>query len=674
MAQTTPPPEVQRRVGELREEIRLHDHRYYVLDAPTIPDAAYDALLRELREIEQRWPLLVTPDSPTRRVGGEPLEKFPTAEHEVPMLSLDNAYGEEELVEWVERARRAVERPGDLDYVAELKIDGLSISLTYEDGVLVRGATRGDGTTGEDVTVNLRTIREIPLRLEGEAVPERAIVRGEIYMTRTGFQRLNAEREEAGEAPFANPRNAAAGSVRQLDSTITASRPLRFYAYSLLGDDSVTRQSEALERLKGWRIQVNPEWRRIGDVDELVERCLHWQEHRHDLDYEIDGVVVKVDAFDLQRELGSTSRHPRWAVAFKFPAEEATTVVRDILVTVGRTGKLTPTAVLEPVEVGGVVVQMAGLHNEDEVRRKDVRVGDTVIIARGGEVIPQVVRVVTGERPPGAEPFRMPETCPECGSPVERAEGEVAHRCLNASCPAQLRERLLHWAGRGAMDIDGLGDKLARQLVESGLVHDLADLYELDRETLAGLERMGDRSAGNLLESLERSKKRGLRRVLHGLGIRYVGDTVAAALAHPFGSMDALVEADREALEAVEGIGPKVAGAVREFFEREENRRLVRRLAEHGVTMESQRSSEGGAGPLAGKTVVLTGSLEGFTRAEARAAVEAAGGRVTSSVSGRTDFVVAGDEPGSKLDRARELGVEILDEEAFRARLETAET
>lgn len=666
----TPPEEARERVAELREEIREHDRRYYVEDAPIVPDAEYDALVRELKALEAEWPSLVTPDSPTRRVGGEPLDAFPAAVHEIPMLSLDNAYGEEELAGWVERVRRGVEDPDALAYVAELKIDGLSISLTYEDGVLVRGATRGDGTRGEDVTPNLRTIRAIPLRLTGGDVPGKAVVRGEIYMTRSGFQRLNAEREEAGEAPFANPRNAAAGSVRQLDSRITASRPLEFYGYSLHGDASVGSQWEALERLASWGVAVNPERRRIEDLDALVERCLHWQERRHDLDYEIDGVVVKIDDFEIQAALGSTSKHPRWAVAFKFPAEEASTVVEGILVTVGRTGKLTPTAILEPVEIGGVTVRMAGLHNEDEVRRKDVRIGDTVIVARGGEVIPQVVRVVKEKRPDGTEEWRMPKTCPECGSEIVRPEGEVAHRCLNASCPAQLRERILHWAGRGAMDVDGLGDKLARQLVETGLVADLADLYELDADTVAGLDRMGEVSAANLIEALERSKSRGFRRVLHGLGIRFVGDTVAAALASAFPSMEALMEADRETLEAVEGIGPKVAGAVIEFFEREENRRLVERLAGHGVEMEREEPPGDGGGPLEGRTVVLTGSLEGYTRPEAKAAIEAAGGRVTSSVSGKTDFVVAGADPGSKFEKARELGVEVLDEAGLRARLE----
>ncbi|HUP21191.1 MAG TPA: NAD-dependent DNA ligase LigA [Gemmatimonadota bacterium] len=663
---TTAPPEAAARARALRREIDEHNRRYHVLDAPSVSDAEFDALLRELVELEARWPELAAPDSPTSRVGGAPLDVFPRVEHSVPMLSLDNVYGAEELAAWRDRLLRALGEPETpLDWVAELKIDGLSISLVYEDGVLVRGATRGDGTTGEDVTPNLRTIREIPLRLDG-APAGRVIVRGEVYMTRSGLARLNEEREEAGEAPFANPRNAAAGGVRQLDSRITASRPLRFFGYTLLGVDDLDRQSRALERLAEWGVPVNPEWRRCESFDELVAHCLEWQERRHSLDYEIDGVVIKVDDLERQAELGWTSKHPRWAVAYKFPAEEATTKVVSILVTVGRTGKLTPTAVLEPVEVSGVTVQMAGLHNEDEVRRKDVRAGDTVVVARGGEVIPQIVRVVKEERPRGARRFSMPKRCPACGSEVVRPEGEVAHRCLNASCPSQLRERLLHWAGRGAMDVDGLGDKLARQLVERGLVRDLADLYELDHATLMGLERMGNLSASNLLAALERSKSRGFRRTLYGLGIRFVGDTVAAALARAFPSMRALEAASREELEAVEGIGPRVAESVREFFEREENRRLVERLREHGVELERKGAPAPAGGPLAGQTFVLTGSLEGYTRGAARAAIEAAGGRVTGSVSKKTDAVVAGAEPGSKLDRARELGVTVLDEAAFR--------
>jgi DNA ligase (NAD+) len=583
------------------------------------------------------------------------------------MLSLENANGAAELEAWLDRSLRAVDDPDALAWVAEHKIDGLSVSLRYEDGVLVRGATRGDGTIGEDVTVNLRTVREIPLRLQGAGFPEAMIVRGEVYMTRSGFQRLNEVREEAGEAPFANPRNAAAGSVRQLDARITSSRPLRFFAYTLLQSD-VSRQSEGLERLGEWGFPVNPEWRRFEQREPLVAYCLDWQERRHELDYEIDGVVVKIDDLEQQAALGATAKHPRWAVAYKFPAEEATTVVRDIMVTVGRTGKLTPTAVLEPVEVSGVTVQMAGLHNEDEVARKDVRVGDTVVVARGGEVIPQIVRVVKEKRSRGARRFRMPSRCPACGAEIVRLEGEVAHRCPNASCPSQLRERILHWASRGAMDIDGLGDMLARQLVQKQVVRDLADLYELDAETLSGLERMGKVSAENLVAALERSKSRGLRHVLYGLGIRHVGVSAAGALAEAFGSMEDLLAADPDRLEQIEGIGPTLAESVREFFDAPENRAVVARLAGHGIDMTAQRQAPA-SGPLAGKTFVVTGTLASLSRSEATQAIEDRGGRVTGSVSKKTDYVVAGEKPGTKLDRARELGVAVLDEEAFRALL-----
>jgi len=654
------PKRARERAERLRVEIRRHERLYYVENAPVVSDAEFDALMRELLALEADHPELATPDSPTRRVGGEPQSAFSVARHEIPMLSLENANGVEELEAWFDRLRRGADSPDDLAWVTELKIDGLSVSLRYEDGVLVQGATRGDGTTGEDVTVNLRTVRGIPLQVRGEDVPARMTVRGEVYMTRSGFQRLNAAREEAGAAPFANPRNAAAGSVRQLDARITASRPLRFFAYTLL-QTADRRQSEALDRLQAWGFPINLQWRRFEDRGPLVEYCLDWQERRHELDYEIDGVVVKVDDLDQQAVLGATSKHPRWAVAFKFPAEEATTVVADILVTVGRTGKLTPTAVLEPVEVSGVTVQMAGLHNADEVARKDVRVGDTVVVARGGEVIPQVVRVVKEKRRRGARRFRMPKRCPACGAEVVRLEGEVAHRCPNASCPAQLRERILHWGGRGAMDVDGLGDVLTRQLVERGVVHDLADLYDLDVETLTGLERMGEVSARNLIAALERSKSRGFRHVLYGLGIRHVGQSAAAALAAAFGSMEALLAADRERLEEVAGIGPTLAESVREFLDAPENRRVVERLADHGVDMTDRRRAPA-AGPLSGKTFVITGTLTSLTRPQATAEIETRGGRVTGSVSKVTDFVVAGEAPGSKLDRARELGVEVLDE------------
>jgi DNA ligase (NAD+) len=659
-----------RRAEELRAEIRRHERLYYVEDAPVISDAAFDALMRELQELEDTHPEIATPDSPTRRVGGEPQDAFPRAAHELPMLSLENANGTAELEAWIERVSRAVDDPGTLAWVAEHKIDGLSVSLRYEDGVFVRGATRGDGAIGEDISVNLRTIREVPLRLNGDSVPDEMIVRGEVYMTRSGFQRLNAAREEAGASVFANPRNAAAGSVRQLDARITASRPLRFFAYTLLGSDA-PRQSEGLERLAAWGFPVNPQWARFEDRAPLLEYCLDWQERRHDLDYEIDGVVVKLDDLEQQAALGATAKHPRWAVAFKFPAEEAISVVRDIMVTVGRTGKLTPTAVLDPVEVSGVTVQMAGLHNEDEVLRKDVRVGDAVVVARGGEVIPQIVRVVTEKRRRGARRFRMPRRCPECGAGIVRLEGEVAHRCPNASCPAQLRERILHWGGRGAMDVDGLGDALARQLVDREIVHDLADLYDLDAETLIGLERMGALSARNLVEALERSKSRGLRHVLYGLGIRHVGASAAGALADAFGSMDAIVTADRTELEAVEGIGPTLAESVREFLGARENRAVIRRLAAHGVDMTAPRRATK-SGPLTGKSLVVTGTLVSYSRAEAAAAIEAAGGRVAGSVSKKTDWVIAGESPGSKLDRARELGVPVLDESAFQKLLRSS--
>ena len=657
-----------RRAEELRAEIRRHARLYYAEDAPEISDAEFDALMRELLALEAAHPAIVTPDSPTQRVGGTPQDAFPRAAHEIPMLSLENANGAEELEAWLERVRRAVDDPGALAWVAEHKIDGLSISLRYEDGVLVRGATRGDGSTGEDVTVNLRTVREIPLRLSGRRVPSVTIVRGEVYMTRSGFQRLNESREEAGDPTFANPRNAAAGSVRQLDARITASRPLHFFAYTLLQSD-VERQSEGLERMAEWGFPINPEWRRFEDRERLVAHCLDWQERRHELDYEIDGVVVKVDDLDQQAALGATAKHPRWAVAYKFPAEEAISVVRDIMVTVGRTGKLTPTAVLDPVEVSGVTVQMAGLHNEDEVIRKDVRIGDTVVVARGGEVIPQIVRVLPEKRPRGARRFRMPKRCPACGAEIVRLEGEVAHRCPNASCPSQLRERILHWASRGAMDVDGLGDMLARQLVDKEVVADLADLYDLDADTLAGLDRMGKLSARNLVEALDRSKSRGLRHVLYGLGIRHVGASAAAALAEEFGSMDALVAADRERLEEVEGIGPTLAESVSEFFDTPENRAVVERLAEHGVDMREKRRARA-TGPLSGKTFVVTGTLSSLSRAAATSAIEARGGKVAGSVSKKTDFVVAGESPGSKLDRARELKVPVLDEGGFLALLE----
>jgi DNA ligase (NAD+) len=655
------------RVAELRREIERHNVLYYVEDAPQITDAEYDALMRELQELEAAYPELLAPDSPTQRVGGAPVAAFPQVAHSIPMLSLENAMGVDELEAWMARVHRGLGSPANLDFVAEFKIDGLSVSLTYENGVLTRGATRGDGMLGEEITANLRTMREIPLKMKTKDPPARAIVRGEVYMTKSGFERLNAQRRKAGEPTFANPRNSAAGSTRQLDPRITAGRPLHFFAYTLIGVEGIVTQSAALERLTAWGFPVNSQWERL-EPDALADRCLAWEERRGELDYHIDGLVIKVNRFEHQADLGATSKAPRWAIAYKFPAEEGVTVVRDIAVTVGRTGKLTPTAVLKPVEVGGVVIQMAGLHNADEVARKDVRVRDTVIVARGGEVIPQIVRVVVEKRPRGTRRFRMPERCPVCDAKVVRAECEVAHRCTNASCPAQLREKILHWASRGAMDVDGLGESLAQQLVERKLVRDLADLYELDHETLAGLERMGELSASNLLAALDRSKRRGFRHVLYGLGIRYVGARVASILAESFRSMKDLMKAERDRLETIEGVGPKVAEAVYEFFALAQNRRLVERLEQHGVDL-ARRGGPASDGPLEGKSFVLTGTLEGFSRDEAKEAIESRGGRVTGSVSKKTDYVLAGTSPGSKLDRARELGVTVIDEPEFEALL-----
>lgn len=665
------PARVARRASELRAEIERHNEYYYVEDAPRITDAEYDALVDELIDLESRYPKLAAPDSPTQRVGGRPLERFPSAEHRLPMLSLDNAHGADQLREWVSRVERGVDRPEELAFVTELKFDGLSVSLDYVDGRLERGATRGDGRVGEDVTANLRTIRDIPLAVDGAGVPDRFTVRGEVYMELSGFRRMNAGREAAGEAPFANPRNAAAGAVRQLDSRITARRPLRFFAYTLYDAAGVATQSAALERLAEWGFPISGEWRRHRTVDDVVSFCEAWEAKREELDLEIDGVVVKVDAIADQEALGATAKHPRWAIAYKFPAAEARTVVKEIAITVGRTGKLTPTAVLEPVEIGGTTVQMAGLHNADEVARKDVRVGDTVVVARGGDVIPQIVRVVTEERPRRTPRFEWPTRCPSCGSEVVRLEGEVAHRCPNASCPSQLRERILHWAGRGALDIEGLGERLAQQLVDRGTVHDLADLYDLDAETLQEFERMGEVSAANLVAALERSKKRGFRYALYGLGIRFVGGTVASTLAASFPSIAALSEAQEDDLVQIEGIGPKVAESVTEFFARPENQRAVERLVDHGVVFE-RSESEVPTGSLAGKTFVLTGSLERWSRSEAQAEIEARGGRVTGSVSKKTDYVVAGGRAGSKRERAEELDVPILDEAAFEALLEGA--
>ena len=665
----------EKRIGRLRDEIRRHEHLYYVLAQPEISDQEYDALERELRELEAEHPELVTPTSPTQRVGERPSTEFATFVHRVPMLSLDNTYSEEELREFEQRIFRAVgER--EIAYTAELKIDGLSMALHYEGGRLVRAVTRGDGVRGDDVTPNARAIRAIPLELRGEDVPDELEARGEVYLPRSRFEAINREREEAEEEPFANPRNAAAGSMKSLDARVVEKRGLDVFLYSVAhvrGGAPLAGQWQALERLREWGLRTNPASRRCRGMAEVLAFLEQWRGGREKLEYEIDGVVVKVDDFALQQELGATSKFPRWAIAYKYPAVQAATLVEAIQVYVGRTGKLTPVAHLTPVFLAGTTVSRATLHNEEEIARKDVRVGDTVLIERGGEVIPKVVSVVAEKRPAAAQPWVPPDHCPVCGTPVTRAEGEVDRRCPNVSCPAQVEERLRHYARREAMDIEGLGQVVVHELVELKLVEDFADLYGLTFEQLFPLfapkaktgESLGAR---NLLEAIEASKSRELRRLVFGLGIRFVGERAAMLLARHFRSLRALGEASVEAIDAIYEIGPVVAGSVHEWFHDPANQRLVARLEAAGLRVE-----EPGEAPASlafqGLQIVLTGTLESMTRDEAKAAIEARGGRVTGSVSKKTSFVVAGRDAGSKLERARELGVAVIDESELRSRL-----
>lgn len=661
---------IEERIRKLRDEIEFHNYRYYVLDDPVISDAEYDALMRELVELEAEHPELVTPDSPTQRVGAAPAEAFAPVVHRSPMMSLANVYSVEELRAFDTRVRKAL--GGEpVEYVAELKIDGLAVSLAYEDGKFVRGATRGDGTTGEDVTHNLKTIRSIPMRLRLDR-PVSIDVRGEVYMIRREFRKLNEERRAAGEPLFANPRNAAAGSLRQLDPKVTAARPLDIFVYGIgymSGAGSAVPEThlEALGLLKEAGFRTNPNTRLCRTIDEVVDYCAHWGERRDTLDYEIDGVVVKVNSLAQQERLGATARSPRWAVAYKFPARQATTKVRDIIVQVGRTGTLTPVAVLDPVELAGSTVSRATLHNEDIIRAKDIRIGDTVVVEKGGDVIPEVVKVVTERRTGAEREFRMPAKCPECGADVVRLEGEAASRCVGGmACPAQVREGILHFASRDAMDIEGMGPSLVAQLLDAGLVKTVADIYDLKLDDIARLERMGKKSAENLLRAIERSKSHPLHRLLFALGIRHVGERSARDLAEHFGTMDRLAAATYDELTDVPDVGPKVAESVLAFFREPRNREILRRLADAGVNMkETEKAAPSAESPLAGKTVVLTGTLERFTRKEAEEAVLARGGKVSSSVSRKTDYVVVGKDPGSKYDKARELGVTILDEHEF---------
>jgi DNA ligase (NAD+) len=668
MARKSP---VAARAEELREQIRRHDRLYYVESAPEIGDEQYDRLYRELQELEAAHPELVTPDSPTQRVGGAPATEFPTFAHRVPMLSLDNTYSDDELREFEARIVRLV-GPRPLDYVAELKIDGLSMALHYEDGRLVRGVTRGDGVRGDDVTPNVRAIAAVPLTLGGQP-PAALEVRGEVFLPRKQFDLINREREEREEELYANPRNVAAGTMKNLDPRVVSVRGLDIYLYSVAAVQGVTlrSQSEALSAMRSWGLKTNPSSRVCHGLAEVLAFCAEWREKRASLEYDIDGVVVKVDSFALQQELGFTSKFPRWAIAYKYPASQAATIVRGIGVQVGRTGKLTPVAQLDPVLLAGSTVSRATLHNEEEVARKDVRLGDTVLIEKGGDVIPKVVQVVLDRRPPRTEPWVPPETCPVCGTTAVKPEGEVDRRCPNSSCPSQVEEGLKHFARRDAMEIEGLGDVLVRQLVSKGLVKDFADLYKLGLDDLVSLERMAKKSAENLLGEIEASKTRELRRLLFGLGIRFVGERAAMLLARHFRSLDALQKATVEEIDALYEIGPAVAHSVADWFSQEANRQLVARLRAAGVATEEEPAPGAPSGStFQGKQFVLTGALPGMTRDEAKNAIEARGGRVTSSVSKKTSYVVVGEDPGSKYDKAKEIGVECLDEKAFRALLE----
>ncbi len=656
------------RAEELRNQLREASHRYYVLDAPTLSDAEYDRLFRELEQLEADHPDLITPDSPTRRVGAAPSEKFAKVTHRRQMTSLANAMNEGEFLEFDARVRRLL---GDepVRYVVEPKLDGLAVTLTYEKGKFVQGATRGDGLTGEDVTANLRTIKMVPLQLKGSP-PPRFEVRGEVFINKRDFVRMNEEREKAGEPTFVNPRNCAAGSLRQLDPRVTAQRPLSIFFYETGDTPGLEFKShwEKLALLRELGLRTNPENELAESLAAVQDKYRRLLAKRHELPYEIDGSVIKVDSEDQRRRLGAVSRTPRWAIAWKFPAEEEATTVEDIFVSVGRTGALTPVAALKPVHVGGVTVSRATLHNEDELRRKDVRVGDRVFLRRAGDVIPEIVRVIPEARPKESKPWEMPKQCPACGTPVVREEGEAITRCPNPTCPAKTVSRLRHYASRLAMDIEGLGVETSTQLTETGLVKTPADLYRLTYDQLVGLERFADLSARNLLAAIEASKTRPLRHVIYALGIRMVGEATALALASRFGSLQALLDASVEDLQSVRDVGPEVARQIHEFLALPAQREMIAQLLQAGVRPAPEQTVAA-AGPFAGKTVVLTGTLTQYSREQAKAEVERRGGRVSGSVSRKTDLVVAGEDSGSKLKKAQELGVRVIDETGFREML-----
>jgi DNA ligase (NAD+) len=661
-----------KKIESLRERIRHHEYLYYVVDQPEISDGDFDKLMRQLKDLEAEHPELVTPDSPTQRVGGKPREGFVKVPHSSPMLSLDNTYNEDELRDWERRVHELTGR-SDVDYICELKLDGMSLALVYENGKLARGVTRGDGSVGEDVTLNVRTVRSIPLsipheKLKKAGIPVNFEVRGELLMPTAAFKKLNEERERNGLATFANPRNFTAGTVRQLDANVTAQRRLDFFPYILLKDGRTyfDRHSKTLNALGSAGFKVNPNHVLVHSMDQVWSFIQQWEAKRDSLPYEIDGIVVKVDRTGLQDELGFTGKAPRWAIAYKYAARAGITKLEDIRVQVGRTGKLTPVAMLAPVLIGGTTVRNATLHNMDEIQRLGVKIGDWVQVERGGDVIPKVAKVIEDkDHPRGTREFEMPEKCPVCGTKVVRTEGEVDYRCINANCPAKLLGTILHFASRGVMNIDGMGESLVGQLIERSLVKNVADIYALTKRDLLSLERFADKSAQNILDEIENSKKLPLERVIYGLGIRMVGERTAQFLAEHFGSMDAIEQAALEDLQDVNEVGPRIAESIVEFFSIAANRKLIERLREAGLTLQGQKKERGTK--LAGKTFVLTGTLAHFTREEAKKMIEDAGGKVTGSVSKKTDYVVAGTDAGSKLDKAKELGVAVIDEKEMRA-------
>jgi len=664
--------ETEKEIKELREVIRKHNYHYYVLDEPIISDYEYDNLLRQLISLEQKYPELITSDSPTQRVGAKPLEEFETARHLVPMLSLSNAFSDKELLDFDKRIKKQFPHQF-FNYIVELKIDGLAIALVYENGIFQRGATRGNGFVGEDITQNLRTINSIPLRLIKYDSIQRVEVYGEVYMNKEGFEKLNQKRDKQGENLFANPRNAAAGSVRQLDPSITAKRQLDTFIYQATFPDGSNFRThlEVLNFLKSAGFKVNPYIKECQNIEEAINYCKAWENKKSELNYEIDGMVIKLNQLNLREELGSTSKSPRWAIAFKFPAEQMTSVIKDIIVGVGRTGTLTPVAILEPVVISGSKVQRATLHNEDEIRRKDIRIGDTVLIQKAGEIIPEVVKVIKEKRSGKEKVFNIPEKCPVCGSEVIRLEGEVASRCNNISCPAQVKERIKHFVSREAMDIDGLGAALIEQLVDKGLIKDFGDLYYLKKEELSKLDRMAEKSSDNIIRAINNSKNRPLSNLIYALGIRYVGSYASKLLSKKINNLLDLKNMTEDDFINIAEIGPKIAKSIVLFFKKEENLKIIKKLEEAGVNLSSQENGQEEQ-TLKGMQFVLTGSLESFTRDEAKKEIERLGGRVTGNVTKNTDYLILGKEPGQKYQKAKEIGINILEENDFKNMLKNS--